>query len=78
MDPQLKYLKSRAAECYKGLVAVLDTLNRDYSKPDTRWEVDEMNGSVRRVKLPSLEWEEFEEPNDKLFDEEETEQRVKR
>ena len=72
MDPQLKYLKSRAAECYKGLVAVLESLNRDYSKPDTRWEIDEMNGSVRRVKLPSFEWEEFEEPNDR-FDNEDQE-----
>ena len=78
MDAQLKYLKSRASQCFKGLASVLETLNRDYPKPDTRWEMDEDKKIVRRVKMPNLEWEVFDEPNDKLFDEEETEQRVKR
>jgi len=66
----LKYLKSRAAESYKSLMTVLETLNRDHKKPDTHWEMDEDKGVVRRVKLPSLEWEPFEEPNEQYTQEE--------
>ena len=73
----LAYLKKRASECFKGLKSVLETLNRDYPKPDTRWEMDEDKKIVRRVKMPSLEWEVFDEPNDPLFDEEETEWRMR-
>lgn len=75
---ELAYLKKRASDCFKGLTSVLETLNRDYPKPDTRWEMDEDKKIVRRVKMPSLEWEVFDEPNDKLFDEEETEWRMRR
>lgn len=67
----LSYLKSRASECYKGLVTVLDTLNRNYPKAGTRWEIDEDKMIARRVKIPSLEWEPFDEPNDPVYTEEE-------
>jgi hypothetical protein len=77
MDSQLKYLKTRASDCFKGLVNVLETLNRDYPNPNTRWEMDEMNKTVRRMKLPSFEWDEFDEPNDKLFDDEDQERVLK-
>ena len=71
---QLNYLKQRAAVYFKGLNTVLATLNRDHQKPNTRWEIDETTGKVRRVKLPSLEWEKYDEPNDPLFDDEDNEQ----
>lgn len=69
MPDDFQYLKSRAAECFRGLKTVLDTLNKKYPKPDYRWEMDEDKGIVRRVKLPEMAWEPFEEPNDFVWSE---------
>ena len=74
----LPYLKARASECFKGLKSVLETLNRDYPKADTRWEIDEDKMVVRRVKIPSFEWEKFDEPNDPIFDGEDQERILRR
>jgi len=69
----LQYLKTRASECFRGLKNILETLNRDFAKPDSRWEMDEEKMIARLVKLPSFEWEPFEEPNDQRFDDEDQE-----
>ncbi len=70
---ELTYLKTRASECFKGLNTVLSTLNRDYPKSGYHWGIDEDMGVARRFKVPTLEWEPFEEPNDPVYTEEEQE-----
>jgi hypothetical protein len=69
----LKYLKQRASECFRGFETVMATLNKMHSKPGYRWEMDEDKGIARRIKLPEMTWEPFEEPNDPVYTKEEQE-----
>jgi len=57
-------LKNQAEAHYKFFAELLEELNKEFCVPDTRWEIDEETYKVRRVKLPEMEWERFEEAND--------------
>lgn len=59
-------LKNQAEAHFKFFYELMEELNREFYVPDTRWEIDEETFSVRRVKLPEMEWEQFEEANDEL------------
>lgn len=62
-----QHLCKKVEEHWSIFFRYLEELNKRYPKTDTRWEMDENTNKVRRVKLPDMEWEQFEEPNDELL-----------
>lgn len=62
-----QHLRKKVEEHWSIFFRYLEELNKRYPKDNTRWEMDENTNKVRRVKLPDMEWEQFEEPNDELL-----------
>ena len=65
----LAYLNTSASELWKSLNTVLDTLNKNHRSGDSIWGINEETGTAEQFNLPEISWEQFGEPDEPLFDE---------
>jgi len=62
-----QYLEDHAANSFESFLDALKDVRELYPLPDGQmWEWDDENMKFRKVKLPEMEWLNFEEPNDEL------------
>lgn len=58
-------LERIAAQHYNGFMDTMEFIHLTYPCEDSeRWEFDDETKTVRRAKLPDMEWLPFEEAND--------------
>jgi hypothetical protein len=63
-----QYLQDHAANSFESFLDCLKDLREMFPLPDGQmWEWDDENLTFRKVKLPEMEWLDFEEPNDELL-----------
>ena len=63
-----QYLQDHAANSFESFLDCLKDVREMYPLPDGQmWEWDDENLTFRKVKLPEMEWLDFEEPNDELI-----------
>jgi hypothetical protein len=63
-----QYLQDHAANSFESFLDCLKDVREMFPLPDGQmWEWDDENLTFRKVKLPEMEWLDFEEPNDELL-----------
>ncbi len=60
-DNREGWLAHCAELAFEAYCMYLNSLNKEFPMLDHRWEIDEMTGKVRRLKLPELEWDDYDD-----------------